>query len=59
MRLWRWIRGGHWERYRYGDAQGPMLWFRVRACTAAPTAAPPALFCKGRPTCEDHGRVRF
>lgn len=53
MKLWRWLRGGHWERWYVNDGMN-RTWFRVDECSLGGPRPHPG--CLGTPICEDHRR---
>lgn len=52
VKLWRWLRGGHWERWYVDSPINGYVWHRVPECSKV-TGRPNAL-CRGTPVCEDH-----
>jgi hypothetical protein len=63
VRLWRRLRGGHWERWYVDSPVNSSVWHRVAECTYGPGDAPgvlvevgprPTPLCRGTATCEDY-----
>lgn len=59
-RLWRWFRGGHWERWNLEPLSGFLgpVWFRLSRCSRLPGELPPHPGCRGTPACEDYAQCQ-
>ena len=57
MRAWRWLRGGHWERWWVDSPVNGLVWHRVERCSFE-TGVRPTGLCRGTPICETHRRPR-
>ena len=62
LRLYRWLWGGHWERWDSGGPGNPaggLVWIRVKkeACYRMTGKRPGAL--RGTPFCEEKGRHAY
>lgn len=53
LRVWRWIRGGHWEQWYVDCPVNSEVWHRVVRCSKV-TGNRPTAICRGTPTCETH-----
>lgn len=56
FKVWRWLRGGHWEQWWVDFPVNARVWHRVEFCSRGTDLRPSAL-CRGRPICETHRRA--
>jgi hypothetical protein len=53
LRPYRWLRGGHWERWYVDSPVNGDVWMQVGECSHTALHRPTGL-CRGTPKCETH-----
>lgn len=60
LRIYRWLWGGHWERWALGDPCHGWIWYRItRKRCYRMTGEHPGGIERGRPYCEERGRAAY